>query len=63
MLTWTLWALFLVLQNMSFTLVSRARNSGSLAFHAVAAIGSNGIWFASNFILIDKLLDLLRGGS
>lgn len=39
--------LFLVtiLQNASFTLVSRARNSDSLIFHAIASIFSNGIWF------------------
>jgi hypothetical protein len=36
---------FLVLlQNASFTLVSRARNSKSLAYHAGAAVLSNGIW-------------------
>lgn len=36
---------FLVLaQNASFTLVSRARNSKSLLYHGLAAIGSNGIW-------------------
>ena len=41
-----LW-LFLVtiLQNASFTLVSRARNSNSLVFHAIASVFSNGIWF------------------
>lgn len=33
-----------VLQNASFTLVSRARNSKSLLYHTLAAIGSNGIW-------------------
>lgn len=33
-----------LLQNASFTLVSRARNSSSLMYHALAAIGSNGIW-------------------
>ena len=33
-----------VLQNASFTLVSRARNSDSLAFHAIASVFSNGIW-------------------
>jgi hypothetical protein len=33
-----------VLQNASFTLVSRARNSNSLFYHAVASILSNGIW-------------------
>lgn len=33
-----------VAQNASFTLVSRARNSKSLLYHTLAAIGSNGIW-------------------
>lgn len=33
-----------VLQNASFTLVSRARNSSSLTFHAIASVLSNGIW-------------------
>jgi hypothetical protein len=33
-----------VLQNASLTLVSRARNSSSIAYHAIAAVGSNGIW-------------------
>lgn len=34
-----------ILQNASFTLVSRARNSDSLWFHAIASVFSNGIWF------------------
>ena len=33
-----------ILQNASFTLVSRARNSDSIMFHAIAAVLSNGIW-------------------
>ncbi len=33
-----------ILQNASFTLVSRARNSDSILFHSGAAILSNGIW-------------------
>ncbi len=33
-----------VLQNASFTLVSRARNSKSIVYHTLAAIGSNGMW-------------------
>lgn len=33
-----------VLQNASFTWVSRARNSRSLPYHAIAAVFSNGIW-------------------
>lgn len=34
-----------ILQNGSFTLVSRARNSSSLWLHAGASVLSNGIWF------------------
>jgi hypothetical protein len=33
-----------ILQNASFTLVSRARNSNSLVYHGTAAVLSNGIW-------------------
>lgn len=32
------------LQNASFTLVSRARNSNSILYNAIASILSNGIW-------------------
>lgn len=55
MFSWVIWALILLSQNASFTLVSRARNSGSLGFHALAAIGSNGIWFIALGIAVDKL--------
>lgn len=33
-----------MLQNASFTLVSRARNSRSLAYHSIASVVSNGVW-------------------
>lgn len=33
-----------ILQNASFTLVSRARNSNSLTYHTAASVLSNGIW-------------------
>lgn len=33
-----------ILQNASFTLVSRARNSNSLSYHAISSVLSNGIW-------------------
>lgn len=33
-----------VLQNASFTLVSRARNSKSLYYHGIASVLSNGTW-------------------
>ena len=33
-----------ILQNASFTLVSRARNSPSIMYHGIASVFSNGIW-------------------
>lgn len=54
-MSWVLWALILLMQNASFTLVSRARNSGSLKFHALAAVGSNGIWFVGLMFAVDKI--------
>lgn len=33
-----------LLQNASFTLVSRARNSSSILYHTLASVASNGIW-------------------
>lgn len=52
---WTLWAMMLFAQNASFTLVSRARNSGSIAFHGLASVLSNGIWIASMYFVVDRL--------
>jgi len=52
-----LWFLLLVVQNAAFTWVSRARNSGSYGYHAIAAVFSNGIWFASQFLLISMVTD------
>lgn len=39
-------------QNVSFTLVSRSRNRSSMKYHLVAAILSNGVWFATMKYLI-----------
>lgn len=33
-----------ILQNASFTLVSRARNSKSILYHGITSVLSNGIW-------------------
>lgn len=60
---WFWWALFLVVQNASFTFVSRARNSGSYALHAIAAVCSNGIWIAAQFISLGLIIDAIKGGS
>lgn len=61
--TYAAWALFLILQNASFTFVSRARNSGSYALHAIAAVLSNGIWIASQFVSLSILIDAIKNGS
>jgi hypothetical protein len=50
------WFFLLVIQNAAFTWVSRARNSASLSYHAVAATFSNGVWFASQFALIASVI-------
>jgi hypothetical protein len=58
---WAAWAVLLIAQNFSFTMVSRARNSGSLARHIKAAIGSNGIWFASQAIAVSQFMQIITG--
>jgi hypothetical protein len=60
---WILWAVLLLLQNATFTWVSRARNSGSLPYHAAAALGSNCTWILSQFILVDSMVKILREGA
>lgn len=59
--------LLVVLQNASFTLVSRARNSSSLLYHALASIVSNSIWLlvirqvVLNFDRIDLMVTYVVG--
>lgn len=55
-MTWVWWALLLILQNASFTWVSRARNSGSLGYHALASLFSNGIWIVGQFLIFDMFV-------
>ena len=56
-----------VLQNASFTLVSRARNSSSLIYHTIASVLSNGVWLlvirkvVQNFDSLDMMLTYLVG--
>lgn len=61
--TLLMWALLLVAQNASFTWVSRARSSGSDIYHGIAAVFSNGIWFAANFITLTNVLAVVKSGS
>lgn len=57
-----IWALVLLVQNASFTLVSRARNSGSLWFHGIASTLSNGIWFISQFFVVSTIFNVAKTG-
>ena len=56
-----------ILQNASFTLVSRARNSNSIYYHTIASILSNGIWLlvirnvVSNFNKPELMISYLIG--
>ena len=63
MTTYWLWALFLVIQNASFTFVSRARNSGSYGLHAIAAVISNGVWITAQFVSLDIMIGVLKNGT
>ena len=52
-----LWVIALLgfIQNIAFTFVSRGRNSGSLGYHLIAAIFSNGLYATLLFVSIDQV--------
>src|ERR1017187_8343867 len=58
---WIIWAVNLLAQNFAFTFVSRARNSGSLKRHVIAAVCSNAIWMLQFQILIGPMMEYLNG--
>lgn len=60
---YVIWAIVLLLQNASFTFVSRARNSASYTLHATAAMCSNSIYFIQMFISLDVLMRIIREGT
>lgn len=55
-MTWLIWGVLLVLQNAAHTATSRSRNSKSLRYSAIASIFSNGIWFLSQFFIVNQLI-------
>lgn len=59
--SWLLWAFVLILQNFTFTFVSRARNSGSLRRHMIASVFSNGVWFISQMLIFTTLFAIMTG--
>lgn len=58
---WLLWPVSLVWQNYAFTYVSRARNSGSLRRHAIAALQSNGVWFLQTLFVFTAFQNIMSG--
>jgi hypothetical protein len=58
---WIAWGVLLIAQNFAFTFVSRSRNSGSLKRHMIAAIFSNGIWFAGQLMAVSAFMNILSG--
>ena len=58
MIEWVIWGILLFLQNAAHTATSRSRNSKSLWYTGIASIFSNGIWFASQFYIVNKLIEV-----
>ncbi len=50
------------IQNLSFTLVSRSRNSGDPKYHRRAAYVSNGIWFIAQVLLVNIVWEAIDTG-
>lgn len=47
------------LQNISFSVVSRARNRNNFTYHLVASVVSNGIWFLTFRELVLGKMDFI----
>lgn len=56
------WAAVLIVSGAAYTAMSRARNSGSLAYNAVASGLSAGVWFASQVFIVDQVVNEARSG-
>ena len=50
------------IQNMAFTWMSRARNSGDPLYARVAALCSNGIWFFTNILILRQAMEAVTKG-
>jgi hypothetical protein len=56
MTEWIIWGILLFLQNAAHTATSRSRNTKNLWYTGIASIFSNGIWFASQFYIVNMLI-------
>lgn len=54
------WSLLLAVQQFSFVVVSRARNSDNLWYGGIASVFSNGIWFLQYLLLTDGVMKVLK---
>lgn len=48
-----------IVQNISFTIVSRSRNRGNKKYHMIASLFSNSIWFLTFRELIQSDMNLI----
>lgn len=53
---WLIWGILLFLQNAAHTATSRSRNTKNLWYTGIASVFSNGIWFASQFYIVNMLI-------
>jgi len=58
---WIIWAVNLLFQNFAFTFVSRARSSGSLRRHVVAAVMSNFAYIFQLSIMLGPMMAYMTG--
>lgn len=49
-------------QNMCFTLSSRSRNSGDPFYHFKCALGSNGVWFICQVLIVKSIWTSINQG-
>jgi len=52
-----------VLQNATFTAVSRSRNSGDVFYHARWSVASNGVWFLTQIFLWSGVWKSVESGA
>lgn len=60
MTRWVVWSILLIATSGSGTLASRARNTPSYGYHAIAAMLSHGTFFAGQLIGIDIIVEVIN---
>lgn len=57
---WVTWGILLLVQQGSFTWVSRARNSGSPKYNFIASLFSNGSWWIGQAFAVGVIVKALQ---